>query len=130
MNRQKGRSKKRQHRSVSNCLVHVKASFNNTIISVTDSGGNLLTIASAGGCGFRGTKKGTAYAASIATDRAIQLAKNNHNLQSIKVYLRGVGQGRDAAIRSLISSGLQIESLADRTPIAHGGVRPRGVRHV
>lgn len=122
--------KKRNQRSVPRGRVYIKVSFNNTMVTITDDRGDVLTIASAGSCGFQGTKKGTAYAASIVVDRAVNLARNNHNLKTVRVFVKGIGQGRETAVRGLISGGLNIESLADVTPLAHGGVRPRGVRHV
>ena len=129
-NRPSNRNRKRNQRPVLKGRVYIKVSFNNTLITITDDQGNVLTTASAGACGFRGTKKGTAYAASIVVDKAVNLARNNHNLKNVRVFVRGIGQGRETAIRGLISAGLNIESLADVTPLAHGGVRPRGVRHV
>ena len=124
------RSRKKSARQVLRGRAYVKASFNNTIIAITDEQGQVLATSSAGACGFSGTKKGTAYAASIAADRVVNLVRNNYGLKTINVCVKGIGQGRDAAIRGLLNSGLSVESLADRTPIAHGGVRPRGPRHV
>ena len=124
------RSRKKSNRQVLRGQAYVKVSFNNTIIAITDEQGRVLGTSSAGACGFSGTKKGTAYAASIATDRVVNLVRNNHGLKTINVFVKGIGQGRDAAIRGLLNSGLSVESLADRTPIAHGGVRPRGPRYV
>ncbi len=124
------RSRKKSARQVLRGRAYVKASFNNTIIAITDEQGQVLATSSAGACGFAGTKKGTAYAASIAADRVVNLVRNNYGLKTINVCVKGIGQGRDAAIRGLLNSGLSVESLADRTPIAHGGVRPKGPRHV
>ena len=127
---QSARSRKKSGRQVLRGQVHIRASFNNTIIAISDEQGRVLAISSAGSCGFAGTKKGTAYAASVAVDRVVNLARNNHGLKIVNIFVRGIGQGRDAALRGLLNSGLTVESLADRTPIAHGGVRARGVRHV
>ena len=124
------RSRKKSSRQVLRGRAYVKASFNNTIITIADEQGQVLATSSAGACGFSGTKKGTAYAASIAADRVVNLVRNNYGLKTINVFVKGIGQGRDAAIRGLLNSGLSVESLADRTPIAHGGVRPRGPRYV
>lgn len=124
------RSRKKSARQVLRGRAYVKASFNNTIITITDEQGQVLAASSAGACGFSGTKKGTAYAASVATDRVVTLVKNNHGLKVVNIFVKGIGQGRDAALRGLLNSGLNVESLSDRTPIAHGGVRPRGPRYV
>lgn len=124
------RTRKKSSRQVLRGRAYVKASFNNTIITITDERGQVLATSSAGACGFSGTKKGTAYAASVAADKVVNLVKNNHGLKTVDIMVKGIGQGRDAAIRGLLNSGLSVESLADRTPIAHGGVRPRGPRFV
>lgn len=108
--------------------LHIKATFNNTIVTVTDQNGAVLTTASAGGCGFRGSKKGTAYAAQIAGEKALNAAKQNHNLHTVSVFVKGIGQGRDAAIRAAASLGFDVDAITDKTGIAHGGVRPRKVR--
>lgn len=122
--------KRKAKRSVPAGQVHILATFNNTIISVTDPKGGLLTHSSAGACGFRGSKKGTAYAAQIASERAIQAAKQLHGFGRADVYVKGIGLGRDAAIRALGSADIQIESIKDVTGVAHGGVRPRKARRV
>jgi small subunit ribosomal protein S11 len=122
--------KKKVKKSVPFGQVHVLATFNNTIISITDDKGSLLTQSSAGGCGFRGSKKGTAYAAQIASNRAIDTAKNNHGLSKVVVFVKGVGLGRDAAIRALSSSDINIDSITDVTGIPHGGCRPKKARRV
>lgn len=127
----KAKPKKRKvKRSVPFGQVHVLATFNNTIISITDDKGSLLTQSSAGSCGFRGSKKGTAYAAQIASSKAIDAVKNNHGLSRANVYVKGVGLGRDAAIRAMSSSDINIESVTDVTGIAHGGCRPKKARRV
>ena len=108
--------------------VHIQATFNNTIISVTDKKGEILAASSAGANGFRGSKKGTAYAAGIAAEKALDIAKKNHALNSVDVYVKGVGLGRDSAIRAVSTVGIKIDSITDVTPIAHGGVRPKGER--
>lgn len=108
--------------------VHIKATFNNTIISVSDKTGGVLSQSSAGANGFRGSKKGTAYAAGIAAEKALEIAKKEHGLNSVDVYVSGIGLGRDSAIRAASTVGLKINSITDVTPIAHGGVRPKGER--
>ena len=108
--------------------LHIQATFNNTIITVTDKNGGALAASSAGANGFRGSKKGTAYAAQIAAEKALETAKREHGLNSVDVYVSGIGLGRDSAIRAVSSTGLKIDSITDVTPIAHGGVRPKGER--
>ncbi len=122
--------KKKVKRIVPVGQLHIKATFNNTIITITDKKGEVLVTASAGACGFRGSKKGTAYAAQIAGEKALSAAKQNNGLRTIEVYVKGVGQGRDAAIRAAATLGLDVDSITDKTGIAHGGVRPRKARKV
>jgi small subunit ribosomal protein S11 len=122
--------KKNAKRSVSAGQMHVLASFNNTIITFTDSKGAALTAASAGGCGFRGSKKGTAYAAQIAAEKAAQAARQTYGLAKVDVFVKGVGLGRDAAVRSLYKLDIQVESIKDVTGVPHGGVRPRKARRI
>jgi small subunit ribosomal protein S11 len=117
--------KKKNKRTVSNGQIHVLATFNNTIITVTDEKGNTLATASAGASGFRGSKKGTAYAAQIASEKAVTAARQNYGLVKADVYVKGIGMGRDAAIRTLVSQKVQLENIKDVTGIPHGGVRPR-----
>ena len=108
--------------------LHIQATFNNTIITVTDKNGGALSASSAGANGFRGSKKGTAYAAQIAAEKALEAAKKDHGLSSVDVYVSGIGLGRDSAIRAVSTVGIRIDSITDVTPIAHGGVRPKGER--
>ena len=108
--------------------VHIQSTFNNTIISVTDKNGGVLAASSAGANGFRGSKKGTAFAAGVAAEKALEIAKKNNALNSVDVYVSGIGLGRDAAIRAISAVGIKIDSIVDVTPIAHGGVRPKGER--
>ena len=122
--------KKKNKRTVSSGQVHVHATFNNTIITVTDPSGGVLTSASAGGAGFRGSKKGTAYAAQVAAEKAVTAAKQQYNLSKADVFVRGVGLGRDAAVRVLASSDVAVESISDVTGIPHGGCRPKKARRV
>ncbi|MCL2094796.1 30S ribosomal protein S11 [Candidatus Saccharibacteria bacterium] len=123
-------SKKVKKRHVSAGQVHVKSTFNNTIVVVTDKTGAVLTSSSAGANGFRGSKKGTAYAAGVAAEKAIEKAKTAHGLSSAEVYIHGIGLGRDAAIRALSSFSISIESITDKTALPHGGVRPKGERNM
>jgi small subunit ribosomal protein S11 len=120
--------KKKNKRIVPNGHMHVNATFNNTIVTFTDTNGAVLTTSSAGACGFRGSKKGTAYAAQIAAEKAGNLAKQQYGIVKIDAIVKGVGQGREAAIRALTNLDISVESIKDITPIAHGGVRPKKAR--
>ena len=122
--------KKKSKRSVPYGQMHILATFNNTIITFSDSNGGALTQASAGGCGFRGSKKGTAYAAQVATVKAGAAAKQLHGLSKVDVFIKGIGLGREAAVRSLSGIDIQVESIKDVTGVPHGGVRPRKARRV
>jgi small subunit ribosomal protein S11 len=117
--------KKKARRTVSHGQVHVLATFNNTIVNVTDSKGNVLTTASAGSSGFRGSKKGTAYAAQIAAEKAITSAKQTYGINKVDVIVKGIGMGREAAVRTLAGQNVAIDSVKDITTVPHGGVRPR-----
>lgn len=122
--------RKKAKRSVPTGQMHIQASFNNTIVTFTDPKGNALTSASAGGCGFRGSKKGTAYAAQVASEKAAQAAKQAYGMTKVEVFVKGVGLGRDAAVRALHNADMQVESIKDVTGVPHGGVRPRKARRV
>lgn len=122
--------KKKAKRSVPSGQMHVSATFNNTIITFTDPQGGALTACSAGACGFRGSKKGTAYAAQVAVEKAGNAAKQTYGLGKVDVFIKGVGLGRDAAMRSLQGLGIQVESIKDVTGVPHGGVRPRKARRI
>ncbi len=124
----KSKKNKKMKRIVNAGAVHIQATFNNTIISVTDKNGGVLSASSAGANGFRGSKKGTAFAAGVAAEKALTIAKKNHALNSVDVYVSGIGLGRDAAVRAVSAAGIKIDSITDVTPIAHGGVRPKGER--
>ncbi len=121
-------SKKKQKRPVPAGQVHIQATFNNTIVTFTDKKGGKLTASSAGACGFRGSKKGTAYAAQVASEKAAEAAKATHGMKTVEVFVKGVGLGRDAAIRALTSLDIRVESIKDVTGIPHGGTRPRKAR--
>ncbi|HSX08382.1 MAG TPA: 30S ribosomal protein S11 [Candidatus Saccharimonadales bacterium] len=122
--------KKKAKRTVAAGQVHILATFNNTIITFTDLQGGALSAASAGGCGFRGSKKGTAYAAQIAAEKAGQAAKQLHGFSKADVFIRGVGLGRDAAVRALSGLDIQVEKIVDVTGMPHGGVRPKKARRI
>lgn len=120
----KARKKKKLRRSVSRGQVHVLASFNNTIVTITDESGNTLASSSAGAAGFRGSKKGTAYGAQVAAEKAIEAAKA-FGLSKVDVLVKGVGLGRDAAIRTLVAQRIEVDNIKDITGTPHGGTRPR-----
>lgn len=122
--------RKKAKRTVASGQVHVLATFNNTIITVSDPKGNVLTASSAGACGFRGSKKGTAYAAQIAAERAVQAAKQQYGLSKADVFIKGIGLGRDAAVRVLAGADVTVESITDVTGVPHGGVRPAKARRI
>ena len=121
-------SRKKQRRSVPSGQMHVQSTFNNTIITFSDKKGNVLTASSAGASGFRGSKKGTAYAAQVATEKAAENAKTLYGVNSVDVFVKGVGLGRDAAIRSLSNFNIAVDSIKDVTGVPHGGVRPKKAR--
>ncbi len=121
-------TKKKQRRSVPTGQLHIQATFNNTIITFADSKGNVLSASSAGACGFRGSKKGTAYAAQIAAEKAAELAKTGYGVSTVDVFVNGVGLGRDSAIRTLQNYDITVNSIKDVTGVPHGGVRPRKAR--
>lgn len=121
-------SKKKQRRSVPAGQLHIQATFNNTIVSFTDKKGNVLAASSAGATGFRGSKKGTAYAAQVAAEKAAEIAKGQYGMKAVDVFVKGVGLGRDAAIRAMSSFEISIESIKEVTGVPHGGVRPRKAR--
>jgi len=122
--------KKKAKRSVSVGQLHVQATFNNTIVTLTDSQGSALATCSAGACGFRGSKKGTAYAAQVAAEKAGTAAKQAYGLSKVDAFIKGVGLGRDAAVRAMQTVGIQVESITDVTGVPHGGVRPKKARRV
>lgn len=122
--------RKKVKRSVPSGQVHVQATFNNTIVTFTDGSGNVLTTCSAGACGFRGSKKGTAYAAQIAAERAAQAAKQQYGFSKAEVLVKGIGLGRDAAVRVLAGMDIAVESIKDVTGVPHGGVRPSKARRI
>ena len=123
-------TRKKQRRSVPAGQLHIQATFNNTIVTFTDKKGNVLAACSAGACGFRGSKKGTAYAAQVASEKASETVQALHGLKSVDVFVKGVGLGRDAAVRALGSYDITVESIKDVTGVPHGGVRPKKVRRV
>jgi small subunit ribosomal protein S11 len=109
---------------------YITATYNNTIVSFTDAQGNCLSQSSAGRCGFKGSKKATPYAAGIIVKQAAEKAIANHGLKDVHVYVRGIGSGRDGAIRALNGQGFSILSIHDLTPTPHNGCRPKKARRV
>ena len=121
--------KRRERKLVERGAAHICSSFNNTIVTITDTDGNALSLASAGGLGFRGSKKSTPFAAQSAAEKAA-LAAKEYGLKSVEVYVKGPGAGREAAIRSLQAAGLDVNMIKDVTPIPHNGCRPPKRRRV
>lgn len=122
--------KKSKHKHVTEGLVNIQASFNNTIITFSDRQGNVICSATSGGSGFRGSRKSTPYAAQVASEKAGTIAKDNFGMKVISVIVKGPGPGRDSAVRALISLGYKIMDIRDATPIPHNGCRPPKERRV
>lgn len=121
--------RKKERKNVEHGCAHIKSTFNNSIVTITDAVGNALSWASAGGLGFRGSRKSTPYAAQMAAETASKAAME-HGLKSVEVYVKGPGAGREAAIRSLQAAGLEVTLIKDVTPIPHNGCRPPKRRRV
>ena len=121
--------KKRERKNVERGQAHIQATFNNTIVTLTDNDGNAIAWSSAGSLGFKGSRKSTPYAAQMAAEAASKSAME-HRLKSVSVFVKGPGSGREAAIRALQATGLEITSIADVTPIPHNGCRPPKRRRV
>ncbi|MBN1623213.1 MAG: 30S ribosomal protein S11 [Clostridia bacterium] len=121
--------KRKEKKNIEHGAAHIRSSFNNTIVTVTDARGNALSWASAGGLGFRGSRKNTPFAAQQASETAAKAAME-HGLKTVEVYVKGPGTGREAAIRALQTAGLEITLIKDVTPIPHNGCRPPKRRRV
>ena len=121
--------KRRERKNIERGAVHIQSTFNNTIVTITDTQGNAISWASAGEMGFRGSKKSTPFAAQTAAEKAANAAKE-HGLKSVEVYVKGPGAGREAAIRALQACGLEVKMIKDVTPIPHNGFRPPKRRRV
>ncbi|MCK9217800.1 MAG: 30S ribosomal protein S11 [Firmicutes bacterium] len=121
--------RRRERKNVERGAAHIQSTFNNTIVTLTDSVGNALSWSSAGSLGFRGSKKSTPFAAQMAAEVAAKAAME-HGLKTIEVYVKGPGSGREAAIRSLQAAGLEVSMIKDVTPIPHNGCRPPKRRRV
>jgi small subunit ribosomal protein S11 len=124
-----GRVRRRERKSVPRGQAHIQATFNNTIVTLTDPNGNVLSWGSAGAQGFKGSRKSTPYAAQVTAESAARKAME-HGLKQIDVFVKGPGSGREAAIRSLQAAGLSVTSITDVTPIPHNGCRPPKRRRV
>ena len=122
--------RRRERKNIEKGAAHIASSFNNTMVTITDTNGNALSWASSGGLGFRGSRKSTPYAAQMAAETATKAAIENCGLKTVEVYVKGPGQGREAAIRALQSAGLEVTMIKDVTPIAHNGCRPPKRRRV
>ncbi len=127
--KRKTRVRRRERKLVPEGRAYIRSTFNNTIITLTDLKGNVLTWGSSGTAGFKGSRKGTPYAAQLAAQGAAQRAKE-HGLRQVEVYIQGPGSGREAAIRALQASGILVTSIRDITPVPHNGCRPRKRRRV
>jgi small subunit ribosomal protein S11 len=125
----KKKTKAKAKKSVAEGIAHIHATFNNTIITITDRHGNALSWATAGGSGFRGSRKSTPFAAQVAAETAGRAAQE-HGLKQVDVLIKGPGPGRDSAVRALNAIGLEINGIADITPIPHNGCRPPKRRRV
>lgn len=122
-------TRKKVSKNVINGVAHIRSTFNNTIVTIADTEGNVLSWASAGGLGFRGSRKSTPFAAQMAAEEATKAAME-HGLKQVEVYVKGPGAGREAAIRALQAAGLEVNSIKDVTPIPHNGCRPPKRRRV
>ena len=123
------RPRKRERKNVSYGVAHIKSSFNNTIITITDMEGNALAWASAGNVGFKGSRKSTPFAAQLAAEQAARRAQE-HGVRKVDVLVKGPGSGRETAVRSLQAAGIEVGSIRDVTPAPHNGCRPRKRRRV
>jgi len=123
------KTKKKVVKNVASGVVHVKATFNNTIISISDPTGKVISWASAGKVGFSGSRKSSAFAATVAAQNAAKTAAS-YGMKEVEINLRGPGAGRESAVRGIISAGLQVTTIRDRTPVPHNGCRPKKRRRV
>ena len=123
------RTKRKERKNIETGVAHIRSTFNNTIVTIADTRGNVLSWASAGGLGFRGSRKSTPFAAQMAAGQAAKAAME-HGLKVVEVFVKGPGGGREAAIRSLQAAGLEVNAIKDVTPIPHNGCRPPKRRRV
>ncbi len=125
----KASGKKRARKNIANAVAHIKATFNNTIITFTDESGNAISWATAGASGFKGSRKSTPFAAQVAAEEAAQKAMD-HGVKNCAVLVRGPGSGRESALRAIAAAGINVTSIRDVTPIPHNGCRPPKRRRV
>lgn len=123
------KAKKRVKKNVAEGIAHIQASFNNTIVTISDRQGNVLTWATAGGAGFKGSRKSTPFAAQVASDKAGRAAQE-YGVKALEIHVKGPGPGRDSAVRALYALGYEISNIIDVTPIPHNGCRPAKRRRV
>jgi len=123
------RTRRRDRKNIEKGAAHIRSTFNNTIVTITDTAGNAISWASAGGLGFKGSKKSTPFAAQTAAETAAKAAME-HGMKTVEVYVKGPGAGREAAIRALQATGLEVNMIKDVTPIPHNGCRPPKRRRV
>lgn len=123
------RVKRRERKNVDKGVAHIQSTFNNTIVTITDTNGNAISWASSGGMGFRGSRKSTPFAAQMAAEKAAKAAME-HGMREVECFVKGPGSGREAAIRSLQATGLEVSAIKDVTPIPHNGCRPPKRRRV
>ena len=129
MAKPKKKSRKKEKKNVAHGEAHIKSTFNNTIVTITDMEGNTLSWASAGNVGFKGSRKSTPFAAQLTAEAAARRAQE-HGVRKVDVYVKGPGSGRETAIRSLAAAGIEIAGIQDVTPIPHNGCRPKKRRRV
>ncbi len=123
------RTKRRERKNIERGVAHIKSTFNNTFISITDLEGNAISWSSAGNVGYKGSRKSTPFAAQLAAEAAAKVAMD-HGMRQVEVFVKGPGAGREAAIRSLQATGLEVNAIKDVTPIPHNGCRPPKRRRV
>lgn len=123
------RTKKKERKNVDKGVAHIRSTFNNTIVTITDTNGNALSWATSGGMGFKGSRKSTPFASQMAAESAAKAAME-HGLREVEVFVKGPGSGREAAIRQLQAAGLEVTTIKDVTPIPHNGCRPPKRRRV
>ena len=129
MSQVKGKQKKKVRKNIQTGVAHISATFNNTIVSITDVSGNVVAWSSAGTCGFKGSRKSTPFAAQLAAEEAARKAQE-HGVRTVSVHINGPGAGRESALRALQTAGFRVTSIRDVTPIPHNGCRPPKRRRV
>jgi len=128
--KKQGKSAKKEKRIVTQGIVHILSTFNNTIVNITDTQGNTLVWESGGTVGFKGTRKSTPYAAQLAAQKAVKRAMQEYGLQEAEVWIKGAGAGRESALKAVYATGLKITKIRDVTPLPHNGCRPPARRRV